>query len=45
MTAIYADWLDAYPLVSLEDPLAEEDWPGWQQAHGERRRPRPGGGR
>jgi enolase len=30
MTAIYADWLDAYPIVSLEDPLAEEDWAGWQ---------------
>jgi len=31
MTAIYADWLDAYPIVSLEDPLAEDDWPGWQE--------------
>jgi enolase len=31
MAAIYAEWVDAYPLVSLEDPLAEEDWPGWQQ--------------
>ena len=31
MTAIYADWVDAYPIVSLEDPLAEEDWTGWQQ--------------
>ena len=31
MTAIYADWVDAYPIVSLEDPLAEEDWAGWQQ--------------
>jgi len=31
MAAIYADWVDGYPLVSLEDPLAEEDWPGWQQ--------------
>jgi enolase 1/2/3 len=31
MTAIYADWLDAYPIVSLEDPLAEEDWTGWQE--------------
>ncbi len=31
MTEIYAGWLDQYPLVSLEDPLAEEDWPGWQQ--------------
>ena len=31
MASIYADWVDSYPLVSLEDPLAEEDWPGWQQ--------------
>jgi enolase len=31
MTALYADWLDAYPIVSLEDPLAEEDWPGWHE--------------
>jgi enolase len=31
MTAIYADWLDAYPIVSLEDPLAEEDWAGWSE--------------
>jgi enolase len=31
MTAIYAQWLDAYPLVSLEDPLAEEDWAGWRE--------------
>jgi enolase len=30
MTSIYAEWLDAYPIVSLEDPLAEEDWGGWQ---------------
>jgi enolase len=30
MTGIYAGWLDAYPIVSLEDPLDEEDWPGWQ---------------
>jgi enolase len=29
MTAIYARWLDDYPIVSLEDPLDEEDWPGW----------------
>ncbi|HEY6480622.1 MAG TPA: phosphopyruvate hydratase [Streptosporangiaceae bacterium] len=31
MTSVYAGWLDAYPIVSLEDPLAEEDWAGWQQ--------------
>ena len=30
MTAIYRDWLDSYPLVSVEDPLAEDDWAGWQ---------------
>jgi enolase len=30
MTRIYTEWLDAYPIVSLEDPLAEEDWAGWQ---------------
>ncbi|HBO54599.1 phosphopyruvate hydratase [Janibacter terrae] len=26
----YADLVDAYPLVSIEDPLDEEDWEGWQ---------------
>jgi enolase len=31
MAAIYGDWLDTYPIVSLEDPLAEEDWAGWEQ--------------
>ncbi len=31
MTGIYATWLDAYPIVSLEDPLAEDDWTGWQE--------------
>ncbi len=25
----YAELVDAYPLVSLEDPLDEEDWEGW----------------
>jgi enolase len=31
MTAVYADWLSGYPIVSLEDPLAEEDWAGWRE--------------
>jgi enolase len=31
MTRTYTDWLDAYPIVSLEDPLAEEDWAGWRE--------------
>jgi len=30
MQDLYAEWLDAYPIVSLEDPLAEDDWAGWQ---------------
>jgi enolase len=27
-----SDWVDHYPIVSLEDPLAEEDWRGWELA-------------
>ncbi len=30
MAAYYAELLDAYPLVSIEDPMSEEDWPGWK---------------
>ncbi|HEX3611732.1 MAG TPA: phosphopyruvate hydratase [Sporichthyaceae bacterium] len=30
MSDYYASLLDAYPLVSIEDPLDEEDWAGWQ---------------
>jgi len=30
MTAFYADLLDRYPIVSIEDGLAEDDWNGWQ---------------
>jgi enolase len=29
MTAYYATLLDSYPLVSIEDPLSEDDWQGW----------------
>ncbi len=28
---IYKDWSARYPLISIEDGLAEEDWPGWIQ--------------
>ena len=31
MAAYYAELVDAYPLVSIEDPLDEEDWAGWQK--------------
>ena len=30
MIATYSDWVSSYPIVSVEDPLAEEDWDGWQ---------------
>jgi enolase len=30
MTRTYVEWLDAYPIVSIEDPLHEEDWDGWR---------------
>lgn len=29
MIAYYAELLANYPLVSIEDPLAEDDWAGW----------------
>jgi len=29
MIAIYDSWISKYPLVSIEDPLNEEDWEGW----------------
>ena len=28
---LWADWVARYPIVSLEDGLAEDDWSGWQQ--------------
>ncbi len=30
MVDYYADLVDSYPLVSIEDPLDEEDWDGWK---------------
>jgi enolase len=30
MSAYYADLVDSYPIVSVEDPLDEEDWDGWR---------------
>jgi enolase len=30
LIAYYADLVSSYPLVSIEDPLDEEDWKGWQ---------------
>jgi enolase len=30
MVAMYAGWADKYPIVSIEDGLAEDDWDGWK---------------
>ena len=30
MIAYYAELVSAYPIVSIEDPLDEEDWAGWK---------------
>ncbi|MBI1723344.1 MAG: phosphopyruvate hydratase [Gemmatimonadetes bacterium] len=29
MVALYESWVDRYPIVSIEDGLAEDDWEGW----------------
>lgn len=29
MLALYAQWVDAYPIVSIEDGFAEDDWQGF----------------
>ncbi len=29
MIELYTTWLDEYPIVSIEDGLAEDDWEGW----------------
>jgi enolase len=30
MIALYKSWIDRYPIVSIEDGLAEDDWAGWK---------------
>jgi cell division protein FtsB len=29
MIDLYAEWIEKYPIVSIEDGLAEDDWDGW----------------
>jgi len=31
MIELYSKWLDEYPIVSIEDGLAEDDWDGWAE--------------
>lgn len=30
MVAFWKNWVDQYPIVSIEDGLAQDDWEGWQ---------------
>jgi enolase len=30
MVEYYVKWVDSYPIISIEDGLAEDDWSGWQ---------------
>lgn len=30
MVAFWKDWVDKYPIVSIEDGMAENDWDGWK---------------
>ena len=31
MIELYTKWLDEYPIVTIEDGLAEDDWDGWKK--------------
>ncbi len=31
LIGVYGDWLARYPIVSIEDGLAEDDWDGWAE--------------
>ncbi|MFW6338600.1 MAG: phosphopyruvate hydratase, partial [Alkalispirochaetaceae bacterium] len=30
MASYWAEWIDKYPIISLEDGMAENDWDGWK---------------
>jgi enolase len=31
MVGYWQDWVDRYPIISIEDGLAEDDWTGWER--------------
>ena len=33
MVDLWADWANRYPIISLEDGMAEDDWAGWKLLH------------
>ena len=45
MVALYRELCERYPIVSIEDGLAEDDWDGWREVDRSARRPRAAGRR
>ncbi|MCK4554630.1 phosphopyruvate hydratase, partial [Candidatus Parcubacteria bacterium] len=35
LIGLYYEWFRKYPIISIEDGLAEDDWQGWQELTGE----------
>jgi enolase 1/2/3 len=35
MVSFWKDWVDKYPIISIEDGMAENDWDGWKAMTGE----------
>jgi enolase len=33
LSTIYNSWLDKYPIISIEDPFAEDDYDSWENFH------------
>ena len=45
MVSFYDNWIRQYPIVSLEDGLAEDDWEGWKHSHRQAGQPHSAGRR
>ncbi len=45
MAGFWTDLVDRYPIVSIEDGMAEDDWDGWAALTAARGRPGAAGGR
>ncbi|MFH0955691.1 MAG: phosphopyruvate hydratase [Candidatus Falkowbacteria bacterium] len=35
LTGLYYEWFRKYPIIYIEDGLAEDDWPGWRELNKE----------
>ena len=45
MVEFWADWVSQYPIVSIEDGMAEDDWDGWKMMTDDAGQEDPAGGR